>query len=134
MKKNIIYIVLLALVTSISFSSCEDMLTPDMDRNDEIDAVAADTLYSYWGILKSLQSVAERYVVLGECRGDLVSGTEYVSDSIHAILDFQTPARPPPTVPAATSRPATSTTSSIPATPTWPSATPFAGRAPTAAS
>ncbi len=90
MKKNIIYIVLLALVTSISFSSCEDMLTPDMDRNDEIDAVAADTLYSYWGILKSLQSVAERYVVLGECRGDLVSGTEYVSDSIHAILDFQT--------------------------------------------
>ena len=92
MKKNIIYIVLLALVTSISFSSCEDMLTPDMDRNDEIDAVAADTLYSYWGILKSLQSVAERYVVLGECRGDLVSGTEYVSDSIHAILyDFITP-------------------------------------------
>lgn len=90
MKKNIIYIVLLALVTSISFSSCEDMLTPDMDRNDEIDAVAADTLYSYWGILKSLQSVAERYVILGECRGDLVSGTEYVSDSIHAILDFQT--------------------------------------------
>ena len=90
MKKNIIYIVLLALVTSISFSSCEDMLSPDMDRNDEIDAVAADTLYSYWGILKSLQSVAERYVILGECRGDLVGGTEYVSDSIHAILDFQT--------------------------------------------
>lgn len=90
MKKNIIYIVLLALVTSFSLSSCEDMLTPDMDRNDEIDQVAADTLYSYWGILKSLQSVAERYVILGECRGDLVSGTEYISDSIHAILDFQT--------------------------------------------
>ena len=90
MKKNIIYTVLIALVASIGFSSCEDMFSPDMDRHDEIDQVAADTLYSYWGILKSLQSVAERYVVLGECRGDLVAGTEYISDSIHAILDFQT--------------------------------------------
>lgn len=88
MKKNIISIFLLALVTSITFNSCEDMLTPDMDRHDEVDQIAADTLYSYWGILKGLQDIAERYVILGECRGDLLAGTEYVSDSIHAILSF----------------------------------------------
>lgn len=88
MKKNIISLLLLALVTSVTFSSCEDMLTGDMDRNLEADEVAVDTLYGYWGILRSLQGIAERYVILGECRGDLVDGTAYVQDSIHAILDF----------------------------------------------
>ena len=88
MKKNIIASIFLALALSMGFSSCEDMLTGDMDRHIEIDELAQDTLYSYWGILRSLQHVAERYVVLGECRGDMVAGTEYVSDSISAILDF----------------------------------------------
>lgn len=88
MKKNIFSLLFLALVASFTFSSCEDMLTPDMDRHDEVDQIAADTLYSYWGILKGLQDIAERYVILGECRGDLMVGTEYVSDSIHAILSF----------------------------------------------
>lgn len=88
MKKNIIASIFLALALSMGFSSCEDMLTGDMDRHIEIDELAQDTLYSYWGILRSLQHVAERYVLLGECRGDMVEGTEYVSDSISAILDF----------------------------------------------
>jgi hypothetical protein len=88
MKKNIISILLLALTTGFGFTSCEDMLTPDMDRHNEVDAIASDTLYSYWGILKELQAISERYVILGECRGDLVQPTEYISDSIHSILDF----------------------------------------------
>ncbi|MCR4995032.1 MAG: hypothetical protein K6A32_06625 [Bacteroidales bacterium] len=88
MKKNIIVSLLLALTLGFTFSSCEDMLTGDMDRHVEIDDIAQDTLYSYWGILRSLQNVAERYVILGECRGDMVNGTQYVSDSIHSILEF----------------------------------------------
>ena len=88
MKKNIIASLLLALALGVSFTSCEDMLTGDMDRHDEIDEIAQDTLYSYWGILRSLQNIAERYVVLGECRGDMVDGTQYVSDSINSILEF----------------------------------------------
>ena len=87
MKKNIFALTLLAL-TTVGITSCEDMLTGDMDRNVGIEEVASDTLYSYWGIYKSVQQVAERYVILGECRGDMVSGTEYVSDSISAILNF----------------------------------------------
>ena len=67
-------------------TSCEDMLSPDSERHSY--TVAQDTLYSYWGIIKSLQNVAERYVVLGECRGELISGTGYISDSITAILDY----------------------------------------------
>lgn len=62
------------------------MLSPSSERHSY--EVAQDTLYSYWGILKSLQNVAERYVILNECRGDLVSGTPYVSDTINAILNF----------------------------------------------
>jgi len=88
MKKNIFSLLFLALVAGFTFTSCEDMLTPDMDRHDEVDQIAADTLYSYWGILKGLQDIAERYVILGECRGDLMAGTQYVSDSINAILTF----------------------------------------------
>lgn len=87
MKKNIFALTLLAL-TAVGITSCEDMLTGDMDRNVGIEEVASDTLYSYWGIYKSVLKVAERYVILGECRGDMVSGTEYVSDSISAILNF----------------------------------------------
>lgn len=88
MKKNIIVSLLLALTLGCTFSSCEDMLTGDMDRHVEIDDIAQDTLYSYWGILRSLQNIAERYVILGECRGDMVSGSQYVSDSINSILEF----------------------------------------------
>lgn len=86
--KKIIYILLLAVVTSFTFSSCEDMLTGEMDRHVEADELASDTLYAYWGILRSMQGIAERYVILGECRGDLVDGTSFVQDSIHNILDF----------------------------------------------
>ena len=77
---------LLCVLCATTTTSCEDMLSPDSERHTYV--VAQDTLYSYWGVLKSLQNVAERYMVLGECRGELVSGTGYVSDSIADILDF----------------------------------------------
>ena len=88
MKKNIITTLLIALAMSIGFSSCSDMLEASNERHGDINSVVTDTLYGYWGILKSLQNIGERYVILGECRGDLVDGTEYISDSIHAILNF----------------------------------------------
>lgn len=88
MKKKIFASLFLALSLTVGFSSCEDMLTGNMDRHVEIDEIAQDTLYSYWGILQTLQRVAERYVILGECRGDMVEPTMYVSDSINSILEF----------------------------------------------
>ncbi len=86
MKKKSIIFILVACCLSVSIVSCEDMLTASSDRHSY--EVGQDTLYSYWGILRSLQNVAERYVILGECRGELVSGTAYLSDSIQAILNF----------------------------------------------
>ena len=85
-KKSIISLLICCMTLGMVNTSCQDMLTPDSERHAY--EVAKDTLYSYWGILKSLQNVAERYVILNECRGDLVEGSAYVSDTIAAIINF----------------------------------------------
>ena len=85
-RKSIISLLIFSMGLGMMTTSCEDMLSPDSERHSY--TVAQDTLYSYWGILKSLQNVAERYVILGECRADLVGGTSFVSDTINAILNF----------------------------------------------
>ena len=79
---------LLSMVFGMFSTSCQDMLSPSSERHAY--TVAEDTLYSYWGILKSLQNIAERYVILNECRGDLVDASGYVSDTIAAIVNFDT--------------------------------------------
>lgn len=71
---------------SVATTSCQDMLTSDSNRHSY--EVAGDTLYSYWGILNSLQYLGERYVILGECRGELIDGGEFATDSVNAILSF----------------------------------------------
>lgn len=89
-QKSIIYILLLSFTCGISFSSCEDMLDVQSDRHSY--ETAQDTLYAYWGILKTLQDVGERYVLLGELRGDLVMENMYdgeISDSLRRIANFQ---------------------------------------------
>ena len=77
---------LLSMMVGMFSTSCQDMLSPDSERHSY--TVAEDTLYSYWGILKSLQNIAERYVILNECRGDLVDETSFISDTIGAIINF----------------------------------------------
>ena len=72
------------------FSSCSDMLT--IDTGDKSYTNANDTLYSYLGILKHVQNIAERQVILNELRGDLVSPTAYITDTLHAIANFDNPA------------------------------------------
>ena len=74
-KKSFITILSLILGLSMATTSCEDMLSSDSNRHSY--EVAGDTLYSYWGIIQSLQHIGERYVILGECRGDLIDGGEF---------------------------------------------------------
>lgn len=66
------------------------MLT--IDTGDKSYTNANDTLYSYLGILKHVQDIAERQVILNELRGDLVSPTTYITDTLHAIANFDNPA------------------------------------------
>ena len=86
--KNIIIAAVLGSC-GIGFYSCEDMLT--VDTGDKNYTNANDTLYSYLGIVKGLQKVAERQVILNEVRGDLCSPTTYTTDTIHAIANFDDP-------------------------------------------
>lgn len=76
-------------VSLFSFSSCEDMMT--IETGDKQYTNANDTLYSYLGIMRAVQDVAERQVILGEIRGDLVAATEYATDTLHAISNFDNP-------------------------------------------
>ena len=87
MKNKFILPVLLFAGVLFGASSCSDMLTPDLERYAEKNGT--DTIYSYLGILKSVQNIAERNVILGETRGDLVATTEYTSDSISHLFNFE---------------------------------------------
>lgn len=86
MKKNIIYTLCLLLSGAFFLGSCEDMLETESNRVDnEFGKISFnDSVYSVLGIVRSMQNVADREVVLGELRGDLVS----VKES-HASLDLQ---------------------------------------------
>ena len=75
MKKNFIYTVVFLLCGAISFSSCQDMLSVDSDRVEYEfeDWTLSDSVFSVLGILKSVQGVADRHVLLNELRADLIS-------------------------------------------------------------
>ncbi|MCH5176446.1 MAG: RagB/SusD family nutrient uptake outer membrane protein [Prevotellaceae bacterium] len=88
--KNIAFGLVALAGISISTTSCEDMLT--VDTGDKMYTNANDTLYSYLGILKNVQNIAERQIILNEVRGDLCIPTEYVTDTLHAIAQFEDPA------------------------------------------
>lgn len=73
-------------------SSCSDTLTPDLKRYAGVDRYAQDSIYSALGILRSVQNVAERTVIIGEAKGDLFSTGIYTTDSVNAIANFDNPA------------------------------------------
>lgn len=90
MRHKNIFIVLGMLAASLAATtSCEDMLT--VDTGDKSYENANDTLYSYLGIMKCVQNLAERQVILNEVRGDLTTSTEFVTDTLHAISNFEDP-------------------------------------------
>lgn len=90
MKKNLIYTLCILLSGSLFFNSCEDMLDIDSERVDHEfnDLTLNDSVYSVLGILKSVQNIADRHIILGELRGDLVTHNES-----KAVLDLQSIAK-----------------------------------------
>ena len=68
------------------FSSCKDMLQVDSNRVEyEFDDwTLNDSVYSVLGILKSVQEVGDRQVLINELRGDLVTVNE-----AKAVIDVQ---------------------------------------------
>lgn len=86
MKKNFIYTVTFLLCGAFFFTSCEDMLNVDSDRVEyEFDDwTLNDSVYSVLGILKGVQEVGDRQVILNEVRADLIE----ISES-KAVIDIQ---------------------------------------------
>ena len=86
MKKNLIYTVTFLLCGAFFFSSCEDMLNVESDRveYDFEDWTLNDSVYSVLGILKSVQGVGDRQILINELRADLISISEE-----KAVVDVQ---------------------------------------------
>lgn len=91
MKKNFIYSVIFLLCGAFFFSSCEDMLNVESNRVEyEFDDwTFNDSVYSVLGILKSVQKVGDKHVLLNELRGDLLSTNERTLNDEYAISNFE---------------------------------------------
>ena len=73
-------------------ASCSDMLEKDSEQVMFADKAhlnnATDTIYSLTGIMKKVQALADRTVVLGEVRGDLVDVNNYASSDVRDVALF----------------------------------------------
>ena len=92
MKSKTIFSVVLTAVLAGAAVSCQDMLSVDSDsviyEKDNTLNHTYDTIYSLLGIIQRMQSIADRTVVLGEIRGDLVSLTGKESDDLRELYAY----------------------------------------------
>ena len=84
MKNKFILPVLLFAGVLFGASSCSDMLTPDLERYAEKNGT--DTIYSYLGILKSVQNIAERKQKL--CKKTIIEGAFPAQGEVIALHDI----------------------------------------------
>lgn len=63
----------------------DDVLYADQEHLDN----AVDTVYSVTGILKKLQVLGDRTILLGEVRGDLVKLTASANSDLRELADFE---------------------------------------------
>lgn len=81
-----------AAVASMFTASCEDFLDVSsntvIDANDDHLSSARDSIYSVIGVLNKMQAIADRTVLLGEARADLVDITSSTSKDLRDIALF----------------------------------------------
>lgn len=92
MKANKIFYTF-ALVLLFGFTACEDMFDVKssmlQDSDSHMISSAADSLYSVVGILSKVQQLADRNVLFGELRGDLVQANEYTDSYLRELIEHQ---------------------------------------------
>ena len=90
--KKLIYASLLVGSMTLTTPSCGNMLDQESEQVIYTDQDylnnASDTLYSVIGIMNKLQAIADRTVLLGELRGDLVDINNYTSAYLREIATF----------------------------------------------
>jgi hypothetical protein len=76
----------------LALPACEDMLDTGTNRylltEDNDLSSSGDTLSSVVGIYRNMQKLADRYVILGELRGELMDVTENATLDLRAIHNF----------------------------------------------
>ncbi len=97
--KNLNQIIFGLIVLSVIVTSCDSMLDVSSERNmfpenHQIDS-PNDSIYSMIGIFTQLQKLADRYVVLGELRADLMDITENSGLELREINNLEIPADNP---------------------------------------
>lgn len=73
-------------------TSCGDMLEQDSDlvrfADKDMLTSATDTIYSVTGTMKKMQALADRTIVLGEVRADLVDVNSYAPSDVRDVAMF----------------------------------------------
>ena len=91
-SKSIIGAALAAIVTLGATTSCADMFDIDSTRVIVTDkhtlSTSADSAYSTLGVMQCMREIADRYIILGEVRGDLMEINEYTKTSIRNLAEF----------------------------------------------
>ena len=88
-----LFSLLLISLLLISFTSCSDMLAPESDlvefEEDNTLNHATDSVYSVMGVINKMQVIADRVVLLGEVRGDLVKTTDAATTDLKHLSAFE---------------------------------------------
>ena len=89
---NKLFFILCSLFISAALTSCEDFFDQESEHvifteTDHLNQ-ATDTVYSVTGILNKLQALADRTILLGEARGELVNVTEAASSDLRDVALF----------------------------------------------
>lgn len=94
MNVNKIFIKMgMAIVSIAPLAACSDMLETDSNRvayeNEHKLDNANDSIYSVMGVLAKIQKIADRTILMGELRGDLMTvNSEYANTDLQAIEAF----------------------------------------------
>ena len=87
---SLLYAVVLTLLAG-GFTACEDMLDVSSTSIQYEDThtlnSAGDSLYSVVGILSKLQNIADRTVLMGELRADLVTDNENTEKDLRELIN-----------------------------------------------
>ncbi|MBO4606808.1 MAG: RagB/SusD family nutrient uptake outer membrane protein [Prevotella sp.] len=87
-----IFKLLCVVSMTLAITSCSDMLDKDSDIVMYADKPhlneATDTIYSMVGIQNKIQALADRTIILGEVRGDLVEVNNYGSSDLRDVALF----------------------------------------------
>lgn len=90
-RKSIFYTIALCSVLGV-FTACEDMFdvtssSVQYEGSHDLNS-PADSLYSVIGILSKVQAIADRTVLLGELRGDLVDENVNTENDLREIINY----------------------------------------------